>query len=408
MSEDTMTDGDVYPVISVVVPVYNTEHTLRRCVDSIIAQTYKQIEIILIDDGSTDQSGQICDKFMQQDKRVKVIHKENGGLANARKVGVSVATGKFVGFVDSDDYIDVNTYNCMYLLSDNGTADLVGCGCIVETGEGKIYQNVNLAAAGLYEGKNLVELKSCMLFDTQRGAPAVFQSACCKLFRKKLLKKVIEGIDERITIGEDAAIVYPFLLKTKKIVLSNDCFYHYVIHDDSMTHSRNISIFERIYFFQNYMREYFREYDESYELERQLNRYLLHLIDMGTTNIYGIRHKQVRGIRSNSFLGEGKIILYGAGTVGKRYYLDILEKKEIKIVSWIDKKLAGEEIYYRKIQEPESIKGSDFDYVLIAVADRKMADEIKEELKEFCDYEKLVWFPGGFQYNGDVEFLSEE
>ena len=91
--------------ISVLIPVYNTEKYLRECVDSTISQTYSQLEIILVDDGSADNSGKICDEYAQNDKRVKVIHKPNGGLSSARNVGIDKATGEYIAFVDSDDYL---------------------------------------------------------------------------------------------------------------------------------------------------------------------------------------------------------------------------------------------------------------------------------------------------------------
>ena len=93
-------------LISIIVPVYNVEEYLKECIDSIINQTYKRIEIILVDDGSTDKSGKICDDYAKIDKRIKVVHKENGGLSDARNVGISVSSGKYIAFVDSDDWVE--------------------------------------------------------------------------------------------------------------------------------------------------------------------------------------------------------------------------------------------------------------------------------------------------------------
>ena len=97
-------------LISIIVPVYNVEEYLKECIDSIINQTYKRIEIILVDDGSTDKSGKICDDYAKIDKRIKVVHKENGGLSDARNVGISVSSGKYIAFVDSDDWVEKTMY----------------------------------------------------------------------------------------------------------------------------------------------------------------------------------------------------------------------------------------------------------------------------------------------------------
>lgn len=101
-------------LVSVIVPVYNVEQYLEKCIDSIINQTYKNLEIILIDDGSTDSSGKICDSYAARDKRIKVIHQENGGLAVVRNIGVSAASGEYIMFVDSDDYIDTEIVQFLY------------------------------------------------------------------------------------------------------------------------------------------------------------------------------------------------------------------------------------------------------------------------------------------------------
>ena len=95
----------MYDLISVVIPVYNVEKYLEKCLDSVVEQTYRNLEIILVDDGSTDNSGAICDRYAQKDSRVVVIHQKNGGLSKARNVGIDTATGKYISFIDSDDYV---------------------------------------------------------------------------------------------------------------------------------------------------------------------------------------------------------------------------------------------------------------------------------------------------------------
>ena len=113
--------------ISIVVPVYNVENYIEECINSIINQTYKNLEIILVDDGSTDSSGKICDKFAKNDDRIKVIHKKNEGLGKTRNVRILESTGDYLFFVDSDDFIDLNTIEKLYNRSNNGTMDLVIC-----------------------------------------------------------------------------------------------------------------------------------------------------------------------------------------------------------------------------------------------------------------------------------------
>ena len=116
------------PEISVIVPVYNCEKYIGKCIESILNQTFKDLELILIDDGSADESGKICDEYKIQDKRVKVIHEKNSGVSIARNVGINVAKGKYIGFVDSDDYLAPDMYESLYENLMKSHADVAICG----------------------------------------------------------------------------------------------------------------------------------------------------------------------------------------------------------------------------------------------------------------------------------------
>ena len=123
------------PLISVIVPIYNVEDYLNRCVDSIINQTYKNLEIILVDDGSPDNCPKMCDDYAKKDSRIKVVHKENGGLSDARNVGMEVATGDYVSFIDSDDYVSLDFYETLLQTMIDNDSDIVECGVV------KFYEN---------------------------------------------------------------------------------------------------------------------------------------------------------------------------------------------------------------------------------------------------------------------------
>ncbi len=111
-------------LISIIIPVYNVERYLRECIDSIIAQTYKNLEIILVDDGSSDKSGEICDEYSKKDSRIKVIHKKNGGLSDARNVALDITKGDYIGFIDSDDYIEKDMFQILYNLAEEYNAEI--------------------------------------------------------------------------------------------------------------------------------------------------------------------------------------------------------------------------------------------------------------------------------------------
>ena len=138
-------------MISVIVPVYNVEKYLERCVKSIAAQTYKDLEILLIDDGSTDKSGEMCDDFQQTDSRIKAFHKQNGGLSDARNYGIEHSAGEFISFVDSDDYIDEKMLETLHRLITENDADLAVC-----------------SAMDVFEGKEVTQVKEIKEFNLNK------------------------------------------------------------------------------------------------------------------------------------------------------------------------------------------------------------------------------------------------
>lgn len=226
-------------MLSVVVPVYNVENYLKRCVDSILAQKKQDMEIILVDDGSTDSSGRMCEEFAEQDSRIRVLHKKNGGLTSAWIAGVKEALGDYIGFVDSDDWIDSNMYEVMYKKAVEYDADLVLCGLVKEF-ENPACPNRTLTdelSKEFYGEKEIKEeiypiLINSGSFDS-RAIPA---SRAMKLYRKSVLLNNICYCNEAVSIGEDMVITFAVLLDCKKICAVHDFYpYHYWINEKSMT-----------------------------------------------------------------------------------------------------------------------------------------------------------------------------
>ena len=211
-------------LISVIVPVYKVEAYLNKCIDSIISQTYKNLEIILVDDGSPDNCPKICDEYAKKDKRIKVIHKKNGGLSDARNNGLRIATGKYIGFVDSDDYIDDGMYEYLYSLIKKYDADISTCG----------YRNF-----GEYEYDDLVP-KEEMCIDKIEALKKLSEDAIVKNYAwNKLYKKEL-FIDNNIeypvgVIMEDVATTYKLFELCNKIVIGNNIFYNYLRRGGGIT-----------------------------------------------------------------------------------------------------------------------------------------------------------------------------
>lgn len=217
-------------LISVVVPVYNVEKYLKRCIESILNQTYKNLEIILVDDGSKDKSGQICDEYSKKDERIKVIHKENGGLSDARNVGVENGLGKYICFIDSDDYIDVKFLENLYLIIKKYNADISVC-CYKIVYENSNYLKIEERREFKEEIWNKEQsYKELLLFGKLENY------IWNKLFKKSLFNGICFPNGKKM---EDIGTTYLLLDKAKKIVKTNYVGYFYMQRKGSIMSNLN-------------------------------------------------------------------------------------------------------------------------------------------------------------------------
>lgn len=234
------------PFFSVIVPVYNVENYLEQCLESICHQSYDAFEVILVDDGSTDLCPQICDRFAQINSKIKVIHKENQGLVEARKTGVSLAKGEYIVFVDSDDWIESDMLeNCYRYLEDSSIEVLVLDYYLNSLKGEERYKN--LINSGEYMGEKLnSEIKTKMLYSGEYYVFGIVPSVWSKIFKAELLRKNIYRIDQKITMGEDVALTYPCLSQAKKVRVIDEAYYHYRFVDNSMSKDSGVSYFDKI------------------------------------------------------------------------------------------------------------------------------------------------------------------
>lgn len=210
-------------MISVIIPVYKVERYLEKCIESIQKQTFKDLEIILIDDGSPDKCGKICDDFADKDKRIKVIHKTNEGLSIARNTGLQYATGEYVTFVDSDDYISMTCFEKMITAIKKYQADIVMCGTMCVDEDGKILSQDIFEEGKIYKGEKIVDEFVLSL------KTAVWN----KLFRKKIL--INSEFPKNRIHGEDLVFITSFLSPETQLVTIAEKGYYYVKHAGSIT-----------------------------------------------------------------------------------------------------------------------------------------------------------------------------
>lgn len=222
-------------LISIIVPVYNVEAYLDRCMESILKQTYERLEIILVDDGSTDSSGEKCDAYAKFDGRIKVIHKENGGLSDARNAGLKLATGAYIGYVDSDDWIEPDMYERLYDACVENEAELAVCRYFSE------YQD-RTEAGGTGRTVPLTREELLKIYISGHDEYVIYNSVWSKLFKREL---VADMIFPKGRNSEDIMYTTRAFCRLEKAVYLDRCLYHYVLDREGSI--MNVSRGERMF-----------------------------------------------------------------------------------------------------------------------------------------------------------------
>ena len=232
-------------LISVIVPVYNAIRYLDKCVGSLTNQSYRNIEIILVDDGSTDGSGEACDKFAADDSRIKVIHKENGGLVSAWKAGVQASSGEYLNFIDSDDWVDINMFDEIAELLTGCDKEIIASDYIIEKDTGEqtyVYQEIE---PGEYDREAIENKVIPNLLGHEHRYITI--SRCMKLISRKLILDNIQFVNEKTVMGEDATIMYPALIDAERIVImDHKAYYHYWYELQSMAHKYDKNMLDKV------------------------------------------------------------------------------------------------------------------------------------------------------------------
>jgi len=236
-------------LISVIVPVYNVERYLERCVESIRNQTYTNLEIILVDDGSPDQCPQICDAYAQKDNRIKVIHKQNGGLGLARNSGLEVATGSYVAFIDSDDWIQATHIETLYLAAIAAQADAAWGAHTVVSIDGKKAVRPTSLEMRTYEREEIRRKILLPLIGADGDFPQDVQvnaSSCMNLYSMELIRsEQLAFVSERYAVGEDVFFNIDFCYHARRIVVTGEVGYYYFENVNSISRKYDPNRFQR-------------------------------------------------------------------------------------------------------------------------------------------------------------------
>jgi len=381
-------------LISVIIPVYNAEEYIEKCLRSIINQTYSNLEIIAVNDGSTDNSGKILSELAKEDERIIVIEQENCGVVTARNRGIETAAGKYVAFVDADDWIESDMYEKMLAEMQDST-DMVCTSYIFHWKNTETVCYEHVCGYKIYEKKDLDVLYDSII--KIEGKTGISGMVWNKLIVLDILKKVYRKVDPTIKWGEDGVLMYLYLLECKKIKIMDLKCYHYYRKENTASMKRDA------YFLSDLSKVYiclYREFENNRhnkQLMPQLNRMICQAL------FYRLRDQKI--ITRTFFypyfgkLDNKKIVLYGAGSVGQSFYRDIEEYEEdmVDVVLWADaspekyKSAGGAEKGFT-ISSPDKIKEVEYDYIIIAVFEPEMRDQIICQLVDMgIDRKKILW-----------------
>jgi glycosyltransferase involved in cell wall biosynthesis len=369
-------------LISIVVPVYGVAEYLPQCVDSLVAQRYRKLEIILVDDGSTDGCAEICDRYARADRRVRVIHKRNGGLVSARKAGVALARGEYLGFVDGDDWAGDDYFEALHEHAATADAELVISGYVREF-FGKCEAIAPRSAAGRYDRAQVLHtLLPKAIYNGVFFQHGVSTYVWNKLFRREKAARFVAAIDDEIVMGEDAALTYPYLASAESVVVCSHGNYYYRQRMNSIV--KSVPSLQKEYYRLGVLFRYLRRQLEgaagSASIAEQLRYYF---------------YAQVL-VRSGAVVGDAppcaipfaklepgqRVVVYSSGSFGQHVVAALRRVGRYELVGWVDEDDHESQRSGLPVTSVDSIATLDFDVVLVAAVDSEYAERVAKRLEQ--------------------------
>jgi len=371
-------------LISVVVPIYGGEIFVEQCIDSLLTQSHQALEVILVNDGSPDRAGEICDKAAKLDKRVKVIHQENSGLVSARKAGVSRASGQYLGFVDGDDWVGADYFGQLHELIATNSADLAISGHIRDF-LGKQELIAPVLEPGVFDQNKIVEeILPYAIFNGVYFQHGVSTYVWNKLFRRSEASEFIRTIPEDIVVGEDAALTYPYLFSCSKIVVAKQGEYFYrqrprsilkSVPDIEVEYKRLSSLFE-------YLIRALSSAPPNAHVNEQLINYFFSLVLIRSGGIITDDSGERWFSPFRELTSHRKIAVCSSGSFGQLLMQSLMKFDMFELVSWIDDDEYESQSAGLPVRSLDSLTELEFDVILIASIDEKYSESMARRLEQ--------------------------
>lgn len=380
--------------VSIIVPVYNTAEYLPQCLDSIIGQTLKDIEIICIDDGSADESPHILDSYAKKDKRIKVIHKKNEGRVAARNDGERAAAGVYIGYVDSDDWIDSQMFEQLYGRAEQSGADLVSSGYWLEGNYTS--QLFDAVPEGYYGEKEMQFLREHAIYHMQKKEIGIRGSLCCKLFRTELLRKPYAHVPENLAFSEDKLGILTCLLDCRSVYIEKKAYYHYRIHSESTVHKADFNYLLHIHEVYHYLRSLYGHENFTETMCTQAELYVTELLLLGINQRLGYKNRNLLWV-DPYWVGEipdgSRVVFYGGGEMGRKYQKQLQVLGNAECVACMDYEWEKYKDRDPVVVPPDTVDPNAYDFLVITIKNPDKAMEIKARLLEaHIPEDKILWF----------------
>lgn len=365
-------------LVSVIIPIYNLDAYLFQCISSIVQQTYKNLEIILVDDGSTDNAVEICEFFRKSDPRIRVIAKPNGGLVSARKAGLNASSGNYIYYVDGDDWIDPDCIEQYYRVAKKNGAEIV-IGDYSREFLGNFVVMRNALKLGFYDRQAIEQhILPTMIYDGNFFNHGLKTYSWGKLYARESVAQLQNNVPNDVMVAEDAALVYPAIYKSGSVALTNIVGCNYRQRPNSMLKPTNFDPMElkRIASAFAYMSSVFGGRAAGYGLLNQLQAYFA-----ATTIIRfgGFLHDETIYSRYNLFgsLPRGsRLALYNSGSFGQHVYRSLKASSCYQLVGWFDKDFEESRLLKMPVNNPEDMDVCEFDYLVVPAFDSQVHSEV--------------------------------
>ena len=375
------------PQITIIVPVYNTELYLRQCLESILGQNFRDIEVICVDDGSTDSSPEILSACAARDGRLRIIRQENRGPSSARKAGLMAASGDYIGYVDSDDWIEPELYEKLYREAIRNRADLVTSGYFQEGA----YTTTHLdnLAAGVYAGEKMAELRDHSIYCLEARETGLRASLCCKLYRRELLEKVQLPMPDQLTFSEDKMCVVSYVLECGSAVVLREAYYHYRLHAGSLVHRPRPDYLLSVHEVYQYLLKLYQHPRFTDTMRIQAELYVVEMLEKGVNTRLGFQHRNLLWTDTywlDQLPAGARIVLCGPGELSEKYRRQLCAAKDKEYITSL-------EFDGWPAEPPECLAGLEYDYIVITIKNPEEAARAGKTLLQWgIGADKIRWF----------------